>query len=167
MTRSRFTYPLSLAAIVLVLDQCTKFWVQASLAQYESVEIIPGFFNLVHVLNRGAAFGFLNQDDISWQRPFFVAVALAASFVVIHLIRGGQAREWFSATGLGLILGGALGNLVDRVRLGLVVDFLDFFAGGWHWPAFNVADMGISVGVTLLLISFYITDRGQRRRPKE
>lgn len=149
---------------MIALDQATKLWVSSSMEVWTGHPVIPGFFNLVHVLNRGAAFGFLNDGGIAWQRPFFVGVGLAATAVILYLLRTGYARDRLSATALGLILGGALGNLVDRVRMGLVVDFLDFFVGRWHWPAFNVADMGISIGVTALLVSFYIGERGPRRR---
>lgn len=162
--RKQFAYPMTLAAAVLVLDLATKFWVESSISRFETIEVIPGFFNLVHVLNLGAAFGFLNDGGISWQRPFFIGVAVLATSVIIYLLRSGYTRDWLGVTGLGMILGGALGNLVDRVRIGAVVDFLDFYVGEWHWPAFNVADIGISCGVCALLVSFYISERRLRRR---
>lgn len=159
-----FRTALPLAGVVLALDQATKFLVQAHIAPREAVPVIPGYFDLVHVLNRGAAFGFLNQEDLGWQRWFFIAASLLACGVICWLLRSEEGRNRMGATGLGLILGGALGNLADRVRIGLVVDFLDVHVGGWHWPAFNVADMGITCGVGLLVISMYSTGRRRGRR---
>jgi signal peptidase II len=122
---------------------------------YESIPIVPGFFDLVHVLNKGAAFGFLNRADIHWQTYFFIAVSALAVVLIFHLVRTVDREDSFLFTGLGCILGGALGNMIDRIRIGQVIDFLDFHAAGHHWPAFNVADMAISIGALLLLISFY------------
>lgn len=157
--RSRFALALTLAAVVLVLDQATKLWVQASIGLWEGFAVIPGFFNLVHVLNKGAAFGLLNSHDFDWQRWFFIAVSLVATAVVLHLLRTERLAVPFMRAGLGLVLGGALGNLVDRVRTGLVVDFLDFHVGAHHWPAFNVADSAITVGVFCMFVSLYRSRR--------
>ncbi len=149
------------AGIVIALDQLTKFWIQQAIPAWEKgFTVIPGFFDIVHILNRGAAFGFLNRHDIDWQRPFFVAVSILALGLIAFLARSRDDDGPFYVYGLGLILGGALGNLADRVRLGVVVDFLDFYVGDLHWPAFNVADMGICLGAGALLVSFY----QQRRR---
>lgn len=164
--KNKFKYPLSLATVVLVLDLATKILVQGGIERFESITVIPGFFDLVHVLNKGAAFGFLNSEHIAWQRPFFIAAAAIAVVSILYLIREGHGREWFGATGLGLLLGGALGNLIDRIRIGYVVDFLDIYVGDWHWPAFNVADIGISIGVTCLIISFYQVERHKGRNRK-
>ena len=162
--RPSFRLALPLAGVVLVLDQVTKFLVQANLGFRDAVPLIPGYFDLVHVLNQGAAFGFLNQEGLGWQRGFFIVVSLLACGVIVWLLRSEEGKGRLGATGLGLVLGGALGNLVDRVRTGLVVDFLDFHVGEWHWPAFNVADMGISCGVCLLIISMYATGRRRSRQ---
>ncbi len=149
------------AGAVLALDQLTKIWIQQAIPVWEKgFSVIPGFFDIVHILNRGAAFGFLNRTDIDWQRPFFIAVSLLAMGLIAALARSEEDDGPFYIHGLGLILGGALGNLLDRIRLGVVVDFLDFYVGEWHWPAFNVADMGICLGAAGLLVSFY----QQRRR---
>jgi len=141
--------------VIIILDQITKIWVQGSISMYESIPVIPGFFDLVHVLNKGAAFGFLNRADIHWQTYFFIGVSALAVVLIFHLVRTVDRRDPFMFTGLGCILGGALGNMIDRIRIGQVIDFLDFHVAGHHWPAFNVADMAISVGALLLLISFY------------
>ena len=139
---------LAISAIVLVLDQVTKYVVRGAFALYESVEVTP-FFNLVLVHNRGAAFSFLS-DAGGWQREFFIVLALGASAWITWLLRK-HTRETLFCLALALILGGALGNVIDRVLFGAVVDFLDFHALGYHWPAFNVADMGISCGAVLLI----------------
>lgn len=153
--KKRYALALGLALAVLVPDQITKWLVQQHLALNESVPVIPGLFDLVHVSNLGAAFGFLNTTDITWQRALFVAVTLLALAVISYMLAKAGDGETFLVWGLGLILGGALGNLVDRVRFGHVVDFLDFYVGDWHWPAFNVADMGISLGAACLILSLY------------
>ena len=139
---------LGLAALVLILDQITKYVVRSTFALYESVEVTP-FFNLVLVHNRGAAFSFLSNAG-GWQREFFIFVALAASVWIGWLLRRHPSQTLFCVA-LSLILGGAIGNVIDRVLYGAVVDFLDFHAFGYHWPAFNVADMGISIGAVLLI----------------
>ena len=153
--RSNYRLPLSIAAVVLVLDQVSKLAVEQSIAEWKSLSVIPGFFNLVHVLNKGAVFGFLNRADTTWQVYFFIAASLAAVAVILYLLRTGQYRDRMMLSGLGLILGGALGNLFDRIRLGFVVDFLDFYIGKHHWPAFNVADIAITTGTLTLIVSFY------------
>lgn len=138
----------ALAAGVLVADLITKYVVLRSFRLHESVEV-TSFFNLVLVFNQGAAFSFLS-DAGGWQRTFFTVVALVASVWITWLIRK-HAEETLFCLALSLILGGAIGNVIDRIRYGAVVDFLDFHAWGYHWPAFNVADMGITCGAALLI----------------
>ncbi len=139
-----------LAAVIVVLDQATKLWAVSALELYRSVELLP-FFNLTLLHNTGAAFSFL-ADAGGWQRWFFVGLTvIIATGVAIWLVRL-PAHERFTRASLTLILGGAIGNLIDRVRLGYVIDFLDFHAAGWHWPAFNVADAAISCGAVLLIV---------------
>ena len=152
---TKYHYVSILAAIILVLDQISKVWVQGAISFYESIPVVPGFFDLVHVLNKGAAFGFLNRADIHWQTYFFIGVSALAVILIFHLVQTVNRRDPFLFTGLGCILGGALGNMIDRIRIGEVIDFLDFHIAGHHWPAFNVADIAISIGAFLLLISFY------------
>lgn len=139
---------LGLAGVVIATDQATKVWVMAEFMLGESVEV-TSFFNLVFVYNTGAAFSFLAGGG-GWQRWFFVALALVISGWLVAMLRR-HAFERLLPLSLSLILGGALGNVLDRLRLGAVVDFLDFHAAGWHWPAFNVADSAITVGVALML----------------
>ena len=144
----RFASWLGLAGLVIVLDQLTKLWVLATLKLGERIEV-TSFFNLVLVFNPGAAFSFLS-DAGGWQRWFFVVLAIAVSGWLTFLIRR-HAAERLLPLAAALILGGALGNVIDRIRFGAVADFLDVHAAGWHWPAFNIADSAISVGVALLV----------------
>jgi signal peptidase II len=139
---------LSIAAIVLILDQATKYIVARTFQLHEAMEITP-FFNLVLVYNRGAAFSFLS-DAAGWQREFFMAIALAASAWIAWLLRK-HASDTLFCLALSLVLGGALGNVIDRALIGAVVDFFDFHAFGYHWPAFNVADSAITCGAVLLI----------------
>ncbi len=139
---------LAISAAIIVADQITKYAVVRSLAPHEVVEI-TSFFNLVLVYNKGAAFSFLATAD-GWQREFFIAVALIASAWVLWLLRRYPEQTLFCVA-LALILGGAVGNVIDRIVVGAVTDFLDFHALGWHWPAFNVADSAISCGAVALV----------------
>lgn len=144
----RFASWLGLSGLIIVLDQLTKLWVVSALRLGQSIEL-TSFFNLVFVYNPGAAFSFLS-DAGGWQRWFFVVLALAVSGWLTLLIRQ-HAVERLLPLAAALILGGALGNVIDRIRFGAVVDFVDVHAAGWHWPAFNVADSAISLGVALLI----------------
>ncbi|MBU0594815.1 MAG: signal peptidase II [Pseudomonadota bacterium] len=137
------------STIVIALDLLTKQWVVQAFSYGDSLPL-TSFFNLVRAHNSGAAFSFLAGAG-GWQRLFFITVASIASAVIIYLLRK-HHRETLFSLALSLVLGGALGNLIDRIRWGYVVDFLDFFYGTYHWPAFNVADMAISGGVMLLIL---------------
>ena len=147
----------ALAAAIVVADQAAKAAVLGGFVPGER-RVLTGFFNLVLVFNKGAAFSFL-ADAPGWQTPLFVVFSLVAAVIVsVLLFRSPQAM--FCA-GLALILGGALGNVIDRLRFGQVVDFLDFHAFGWHWPAFNAADSAITVGAALLILEgFFHEKRG-------
>jgi signal peptidase II len=144
------------SAAVIVLDQLTKYAVRQSFSLHEVVEI-TSFFNMLLVFNQGAAFSLL-ADAGGWQRGLFVGIAFAASIWIGWLLRRHAADRLFCAA-LSLILGGALGNVIDRVAIGAVVDFLDFHAVGYHWPAFNVADIAISCGALLLVFDALRTKR--------
>ena len=150
-----------IALIVLVLDQLTKTWVIAEFYLGQR-EIITSFFNLVHVHNYGAAFSFLS-DAGGWQRWFFAALSAVVSAVIVVWISRLPKTRWIEGLALALILGGALGNLYDRLVLGYVVDFLDFHWSGSHFPAFNVADSGITMGAVLLILDMFITDQNTQR----
>jgi signal peptidase II len=150
----RYRVTFALAAAILLLDQATKLLVEAYLPA-GGMTVVPGLFNLVYVLNKGAAFGFLNRADIHWQTYFFIGASVLAVILILQLLRTVDRHDPLLFAGLGLILGGALGNLVDRIRIGMVIDFLDIHIGPNHWPAFNVADMAITVGSIALLITFF------------
>jgi signal peptidase II len=139
---------MGLSVAILVIDQITKYWVTDSLRLHEVVPV-TSFFNLVLVYNPGAAFSFL-ADQPGWQRGFFITVALVASVWIVYLLRKHHHETLFSLA-LALVLAGAVGNVIDRFQFGAVVDFLDFHAFGWHWPAFNVADSAITCGAALLI----------------
>lgn len=145
-------------ASVLVLDQITKLAVTAVLAPYEIVEAVPGFFNLVYYRNPGAAFGILNRSGFSG-KLILIGISIGALVLIASMVRGSKDRLYTYA--LSLIAGGAAGNLVDRIRQGSVVDFLDFHISGHHWPAFNVADSAITAGVGLALLSFFISRKNE------
>jgi signal peptidase II len=147
---------LIIAFIVLALDFATKRWVEAALFSGQQIPV-TNFFNLVLAYNAGAAFSFLSDAD-GWQRWFFSVVAAGASATIVYLLRKHAHATLFCAA-LSLILGGALGNLWDRISLGHVVDFLDFYIGSYHWPAFNVADSAIFLGAVLLIVDSF---RGEK-----
>jgi signal peptidase II len=142
---------LLLAAGVVALDQATKFVAVAALTGKAPVEVMP-FFNLVLVYNRGAAFSFLAEAD-GWQRFFFLGIGLVAVVIIVAWLRKLRADATQNAVGLSLILGGAIGNLIDRALYGHVIDFIDWHYAGWHWPAFNIADSAILVGAVLVVLA--------------
>src|SRR2546421_12937297 len=152
----------ALAAALVLADQLTKALVLGRFALGERLEI-TAFFNMVLVYNKGAAFSFLS-DAAGWQTPLLIVFALVAIGIVGALLVRSPGRRFF-CTGLALILGGALGNLIDRLRFGQVVDFLDLHAAGWHWPAFNVADSAITIGAVLLILEGFAHHEGRARAP--
>ncbi len=150
---------LWLSALVVALDQATKYIATSAMELYESIAVLP-FLNLTLVHNFGAAFSFLSQAG-GWQRWFFSTLAFAVSVVIIAWLPRLRDGHFHLPLALSLVLGGTLGNLVDRMVLGYVVDFLDFHAAGRHWPAFNVADTAITLGAFFLILDTL------RRRPEE
>ena len=152
----------ALAAAVVAADQVSKAMVLSRFALGERREV-NGFFNMVLVYNKGAAFSFLS-DAPGWQTPLLIAFALVAIAIVGTLLVRSPGRRLL-CTGFALILGGALGNLIDRFRYGQVVDFLDFHAAGWHWPAFNVADSAITLGAVLLVVEGFLHHERRARAP--
>ncbi len=134
---------------VILLDQATKFAADSLLAPYQPLPVTP-FFNLTLMYNKGAAFSFLSEAG-GWQRWFFIVLALVVTGVLIGWLRGLSPGQRGAALALSLIIGGAVGNLIDRVLLGQVVDFIQLYYRQWYWPAFNVADSAITVGVVIML----------------
>lgn len=137
---------------VVAADQLTKYLIVGTFMLYESYEVVPGFFNLIYTINPGAAFSLLADVDSVWRHIFFVAVGVGAAIgLTIYNFKTELKSRTFTI-GLSLICGGAIGNLIDRVRFGHVIDFLDFYYRSFHYPAFNVADSAICVGVGLFLL---------------
>lgn len=151
------------AAGLLACDQLCKWFVIKLVPPHGSIQIIPGFFDLVNIRNRGAAFGFLNRQDTDWQFWLFLGATLLAVLAILHLARGAKKQPLLNV-GLGLVLGGALGNLVDRLRWHAVADFLDFYIGSWHWPAFNIADMGICIGAGLVCLATFCNKNSSEKK---
>ncbi len=144
-------YFFLIAAVVLLLDRITKWAVAANIAVREYVPVVPGFFQLTHVENPGAAFGLFAEPSAQWKVGALVSFSVLALIVVSALLWKNGHSLTTTSVGLSLILGGALGNLWDRMFTGHVVDFLDFYVGSYHWPAFNVADSAIVIGAILLV----------------
>ena len=137
---------------VLILDQLAKVWVEKTMSLYQSIEIIPDFVHITYLRNTGAAFGFLAGGRSTLRMVFFILVSAVAIGCISYLLRALSSQQKPLTVSLSLILGGAIGNLLDRVRLGEVIDFIDLHWYHIHWPAFNVADSAISIGVILLFI---------------
>ena len=140
---------VGIAIIVVLADQLTKITMTRLLA-YGQSDPVTSYFNLVMVYNKGAAFSFLS-DQSGWQRYFFTGISVVASLFMLWMLKRNPTQKLF-CWALALILGGALGNLIDRVAYGHVIDFLDFHVAGWHWPAFNVADAAITIGAGLFVL---------------
>jgi len=144
---------LSISVIVLLLDQATKLWVDGSMKLYQTIEL-NSFVQLTYLRNTGAAFSFLS-DAGGWQRWFFVGLALIVTVVLTVWVSRLPANSKWLAISLTLILGGALGNVIDRIAYGYVIDFIDVFYQDWHWPAFNIADSAICIGVVMMLLDSF------------
>lgn len=153
---NKFLYAGNIAAITTVLDQVTKILVKTYMPLWSSKTIIQDHFNLVHAVNKGAAFGFLNRADITWQRGFFIAITLIALGVIYNLLKSTRNENKVQIIALALLLGGAIGNLIDRILYGQVTDFLDFYIGSYHWPAFNIADIALTIGALVMIAALYI-----------
>jgi len=146
----KFAVPVLSAILLMGIDQASKVWVVRNLPLFEPRDLVDGFLGLIHVRNTGVAFSLLSSLDARWVHPMLIlatSLAMAAVVAYIWFLPGKGASPF----GLGLILGGAIGNLIDRARLGYVVDFIDLHWHAYHWPTFNVADIGISAGVALLV----------------
>jgi signal peptidase II len=149
-------YHILIAAIVVLLDRLTKGLVARRITLHDSIDVVPGLFRLTHVQNQGAAFGLFSDSPSEWKVAMLILFSLAALAVVSALLwKNGNALN-ATAIALSLVFGGALGNLWDRVVSGRVIDFLDFYFGSHHWPAFNIADSAIVVGALLLLSEIFL-----------
>jgi signal peptidase II len=149
------------AAAVVAADQVTKTWVASAMQLHQSIAVFS-WFNLTYVRNAGAAFSMFADNTSAFRAPFFVVVAVVAGFAIAYFVHQTPASQRSVLFACGLVLGGAVGNLIDRVAYGEVIDFADAHWRGMHWPAFNVADAGISVGVVLLLLrGIFVRDDGE------
>lgn len=148
-----------LIAVVVVADQVSKLLVQAYIPLFDTLTIIPGLLDLIHIHNAGVAFGIMNDVEHPYRAALTTALALVALAGIVYYARQVHPSERLARTGLSLILGGAVGNLIDRIRLGHVVDFIDVYRGDWHFWAFNVADAAISCGAVLIFIELFFAGR--------
>jgi signal peptidase II len=144
---------LWVSAVILIVDQCTKLLAEAMLTLHESIVLLP-VLAIRKAYNSGAAFSFLS-DASGWQRWFFIALAIGVIILLLTWLRRLPAGQKWTALALALILGGAAGNLIDRVIYGHVIDFIDVYYGSWHWPTFNIADSAITAGALLLLLEAF------------
>jgi signal peptidase II len=140
---------------IIILDQITKYYIQEAFRLHESVVVVEGFFSLTYIRNPGAAFGFFATHTPAFRSVFFLSVSAVALTLLIFFFLQAPKDDTCALIAISLLFGGAIGNLLDRLRLGEVVDFLDFYIGQFHWPAFNVADSAITVGISLLMFSLF------------
>ena len=148
---------LTTLPLVIVVDQLTKIYIDRTMQLYQSIRVIDGLFSITYLRNKGAAFSFL--ANASWRLPFFILASLIAVVAILVALAKLRDDQKFAAFSLALILAGAVGNLIDRLRLGEVIDFLDVYWKTHHWPAFNVADSAICVGVALLALDMIREER--------
>ncbi|NOY84698.1 Lipoprotein signal peptidase [hydrothermal vent metagenome] len=141
---------------IIILDQITKVIVEKRFELYESIVVLEGFFSLTYILNPGAAFGFLADQNPTFRMIFFLSVSVIALVLLGAFFRDTPTEDTMGLTAISLLFGGAIGNLIDRIRLGEVIDFLDFYIKQHHWPAFNVADSAITIGISLLMFHLFL-----------
>jgi signal peptidase II len=149
------------SAAIILLDQITKYFIDSSMSVGESFPVIQGLFNITYVRNPGAAFGIFSKSPEVFRTVFLIVVTSAAMILILYYIRMNRERGIPLNLALSMIFGGAIGNLIDRIRFGEVIDFLDFYIGSHHWPAYNLADSAISTGAVLLLLSM-IWKKGEK-----
>lgn len=150
-----------ITAVGLLADQATKLYVDSVMALHQSIPVIDGLFSFTYLRNRGAAFSFLSEA--SWRLPFFILVSLIAAVVILVALKKMRDDQKMAQSALAMIFSGAIGNLIDRVRLGEVIDFLDVYWRNHHWPAFNIADSLICVGVALVALDMLLEEKRQQR----
>ena len=158
--KSKYLILCIVSAIILLFDQTTKIFIDRTMGLHSSITVVENFFNITYTRNKGAAFGILAES--SFRLPFFILVSIIAVVVIIGVFRKLRTGQTFTAVALSLIFAGALGNLIDRIRLGEVIDFLDAHWYMHHWPVFNVADSAICVGVFLLAIDMFLDERRKK-----
>ena len=150
-----------IAAVVFVFDRATKIWIERTVSVWDSYNVIPGFFDIVHAKNKGAAFGIFSEGDSQLRTFLLIGVSLVVLIFIAYVLlrpgRGGFSETRVTIIGLALVMGGALGNIYDRAVYGEVTDFLEFYSGSWRFAAFNIADSAITVGASLLILDMWRT----------
>jgi len=161
--RARYVLLALVAATTIILDQASKAHIMGTMRLHESIPIIPGFFSLTYIRNPGAAFGILASSSSGFRLLFFALTSLFALLLLGTIFFRLRHDDWVGQLSIAGILGGAIGNLLDRLRFGEVIDFLDCYVEGYHWPAFNIADAAISVGVFFLILHFAL----EKKEPEQ
>jgi len=152
MLKNKYLKLAVIAGLVVILDQVTKILILKYLPLHQNIGVIPGLFDITHIHNPGGAFGFMSGVSSKLRSIIFLFISsLAVGLIFYFYKKTPPALPWLSAA-FALIFGGAIGNLVDRLRFGVVIDFLDFYIGNWHWPAFNIADSAITVGIIIFIV---------------
>jgi signal peptidase II len=155
----RYLLLFLVGGVIVALDQVTKIWIAQNMRLYATDPVLPGFLELHYIRNAGSAFGFLSGSQSPFRIPFFIGVSILAIGIILYLFHKMEESEYVVPVALSLVLGGAVGNLIDRIRLGEVIDFIYFHYKRFAWPAFNVADIAITVGVFLLILRMFFLDR--------
>jgi signal peptidase II len=157
----RYLLLVTISLTIIGLDQITKYLIHHSMRLHESIPVVNGFFAITYIRNPGAAFGFLAEMGDQFRFYFFVTVSVAALIFLVIFFYRTPREDLLAQIGISLVVGGAFGNLIDRLRLGEVIDFLDFFVGPYHWPAFNVADSAISIGLAILILQLFLRTKAE------
>lgn len=165
--KRKYFYFVTISPVLIVIDQITKFFIDAKMTIHQSIEVIGGLFNITYVRNPGSAFGFLASSSAQFRSVFYLLVTLLAVGLILYYVAKSEEGDDLTPLSLSLILSGAIGNMIDRIRFGEVIDFLDVYIGSQHWPAFNVADSAISVGAVILIMAIYRQSRQKTANAKD
>lgn len=163
----KYLFLVVISGAIIALDQLTKIYVHTHFILGESVDVLSNFFNITYVRNLGAAFGFLSESHPVFREIFFLSMPPIALLIILALLRTVKENDNLQICALSMIFGGAIGNYIDRLRFGYVIDFLDFYYKKYSWPAFNVADMAIVSGVSLLIFLMFVVERNRKDQPAE
>ena len=166
-TFRRYSILSCVVLTIIVVDQVTKAYIDSSMHLHQSISIIPGYFNLTYIRNPGAAFGIMGTWSSGFRLVFFFLTSVLAMGLLFTIFMRLEPGDWWGQLTIASIFGGAIGNFIDRLQYGEVIDFLDFYINGYHWPAFNVADSAISIGVVSLLLLFAFEKRKPDLTPQE
>jgi len=159
---NKYTKLAFIALTIIVLDLITKTLILKNVPLYKTISVIPGFFNITHIQNPGGAFGFMANQGPGIRSILFLFVSAIAIGFIFYFYKTTPAKDTWLTTALSLIFGGAIGNLIDRIRFGQVVDFLDFYIQNHHWPSFNVADSAITIGITIFIFQILFKSEGKQ-----